>query len=125
MSTLLNLNGSRVLDKLGAAIPALPSKASPRCKQINLGKNLRSLGQSIRLLQSLLDDFAEEPLLPSHRFLLGVQDFLLLLTQFIRVEPLGIGHGLLSHVSLRHQMQVGLGNLDEITECTVVLDLQV
>ena len=77
------------------------------------------------MLQGLLHHFLKQLLFLGNRLLLRIENFLLLGTQLIGVEALGIGHGLLAHIVLGHKVQVGFGHFNKVSKGSIVFDLEV
>ena len=69
-----------------------------------------------RLIENRLDQSAKELLLARECILLGVEDLLFLLLEGLRDEAFTVGRGLLAKVVPRHEVELLLGDHDEITE---------
>ena len=123
MTPLLYFEDVRIIDDRLAPV-GFASEVGPAAQDIRFGHD-ESGGQQ-RLGAG--DDFRQQGLekfgLAGERLLVGAEHLALLGAEFLGRETLGVHHGLLTDIIRRDGGQVGLGDLDGITEGAIVTDLQ-
>ncbi len=100
------------------------SQVGPTAQDIDFGhdkgRGEQRFGAGDDLRQQRLEKFG----LSGERLLIGAEHLAFLGTKFFGGEAFGVHHGLLADIIRRDGGQVGLGDLDGITEGAIVTDLQ-
>ena len=123
MTTLRDLQDVRIIDD-GLTPVGFPGQVGPAAEDVDFGDDERGGDQRF----GAGDDFREQRLekfgLAGQRLFVGAEHLTFLGPEFLGGETLGVHHGLLADIVGRDGGQVGLGDLDGVTERAVIPDLE-
>ena len=123
MAAVLETN-DRVLRDVGAGIAVVRRDIGERYQYIERGDRLGGAFDTVEVECDLLTHIVEQLIFDGDRSLLCAENTALDLFELGRDIALAVGQGLLADVVLRHQILVGIGDLDIVAEDAVVADLQ-